>query len=222
MTWLNKSLTPQQQQTKVAALHQVMMKDHFLRNAIITLNSPVFGGDVFPMLWVYLLRLLGRYMVSEEQTAPGCNPSELWVHNSPSAVKPVIFRNELKTSSPCTVHMALSLVAGKSPFPCMSSLNVPLSLRIQGSSRWMEWHCHLQQQDRPAWWGPGVLALADGRKNQEAELWFWRGNHFLLVTQALFWQLNSVKCLCLQREWSVGSDRKKTGCPYFLLFRYTF
>lgn len=49
---------PQQQQTKAAAFHQVVMKDHFLRNALITLNSPIFGWNVFHVLWVYLVRLL--------------------------------------------------------------------------------------------------------------------------------------------------------------------
>lgn len=68
-----------------------------------------------------------------------CNPRELWFQSSQDMVKPylspVIFLcNCLKTRSPCTVHMALSLVAGKIPFPCISRLNVSLShhIRVDG------------------------------------------------------------------------------------------
>lgn len=110
------------------------MKGHFLWNASITLNSPIFGWNVFHTLWVYLIRLLVWYMVSEEQMTPECvTPVSHHFRVLKVQWNQVIFLwNWPKTRSPCTVHVALSLAAGKSPSLCISRLHVSLSRHIWG------------------------------------------------------------------------------------------
>lgn len=146
-------------------------------------------------------------MVSEEQMTPGCvTPVSHHFRVLKVQWNQVIFLwNWPKTRSPCTVHVALSLAAGKSPSLCISRLHVSLSHHIWGDGMTLP-----STTPWPAWWGAAVLAQTDGGKSGgRAVIWKEKSPCCLLVTQALFWGLNSVKSLHLLKGWPVSSEIQK-------------